>query len=141
MLALRPSLLVILSGGSSYRIGASGSFVFLVFFVGASGHHRGTLLFKNFTSSYYILIKEYHVVPESGSFSAAAEAASSDFLPLFMFELGLTANTPRTRTASTRSNADAAGRWEEKSPSKTNNTGSQRVFNRIIIELTFPGSV
>lgn len=31
MLALRPSLLVILSGGSSYRMGASGSLVFFVF--------------------------------------------------------------------------------------------------------------
>lgn len=31
-LALRPSLLVILSGGSSYSIGASGSLVFLAFF-------------------------------------------------------------------------------------------------------------
>lgn len=32
ILALRPSLLVILSGGSSYSIGASGSLVFLAFF-------------------------------------------------------------------------------------------------------------
>lgn len=32
ILALRPSLLVILSGGSSYNIGASGSLVFLAFF-------------------------------------------------------------------------------------------------------------
>lgn len=35
MLAARPSLLVILSGGSSYRIGASGSFPFFSFFAGA----------------------------------------------------------------------------------------------------------
>lgn len=35
MLASRPSLLVILSGGSSYSIGASGSFVFFAFFAEA----------------------------------------------------------------------------------------------------------
>lgn len=35
MLAARPSLLVVLSGGSSYRIGASGSFPFFSFFAGS----------------------------------------------------------------------------------------------------------
>ncbi len=35
MLDARPSLLVILSGGSSYRIGASGSFPFFSFFAGS----------------------------------------------------------------------------------------------------------
>lgn len=93
----------------------------------SQGHHYGLKI----SQVHYILIKEHHVVPESGSFSAAgaAAAASSDFLPLFMFGLGLTANTPRTRTrtrtASTHSNADAA---EKKEKTNKLQTGSRRVF-------------
>ena len=52
MLASRPSLLVILSGGSSYRIGASGSLAFLPFFGGAvrwkTGQGQGSEMYSNF---------------------------------------------------------------------------------------------
>merc|ERR1719419_1687980 len=78
MLAARPSLLVILSGGSSYSIGASGSFAFFPFFAGA----------------------------EPVSFSPSA-AASSAFLPLFMLELALTANTLLRHTTRTHNSTHA----------------------------------
>lgn len=127
MLALRPSLLVILSGGSSYIIGASGSLAFFVFFAEAVKEMykvmkvAGPTCFskENVFNSCFICREQYvfdyalvhAVVPEPVSFSPSA-AASSAFLPLFILELARTANTPRRHTTRTHNSTRAAGKTE-----------------------------
>lgn len=56
----------------------------------------------------------HDVVPVPVSFPSSA-AASSVFLPRFIFELNLAANTPRRHTTRTRNITDTAGKTTIKS--------------------------
>lgn len=59
------------------------------------------------------MLSAHDVLPEPVSFSPSA-AACSVFLPLFIFEHTLTANTPRRHTARTHNTTDAAGKTIKK---------------------------
>ena len=128
MLAERPSLLVILSGGSSYSTGASGSFPFFPFLVAGAelkvehDWYKWYIQIQCLIQSnlfyctcyktydmYYVPITTLDAAP--APFSWSSPASSSFFFPLFdILALALNPHTPCRHTTRAHNNTRAAER-------------------------------